>query len=715
MDVAGIGPGVNVPNIATFTGNVIDGSTVGSVTTPTFTNDLNVVSLNLTNNYNACFGDTVTLEASGTDTNYVWQDNSTDSTFMVTQTGTYWVSIMVNCDTITDSVTINFQLPVDLGNDTTLCVGDSIALGALGVAGNYTWQDGSMDSTFTVLQAGTYFVNINSGDCPSRRDTITISYSASPVVNLGNDTTLCQGNNLGLDVTGPIGAYLWQDNSTNSTYQVTQAGVYWVDVLSSCGTITDTINVYYDSIVALNLGNDTNLCAGNNLLLDVSGISGNYVWQDNSTNSNFNVSLFGTYWVDIISACPTISDTINVTYDPNQTINLGNDTIVCDGDNFTLSLMPQAIGTYLWQDGSTNPIFTGSLAGTYWLDIISACPTISDTINVTYFNGGFIDLGVDTVLCGGNNLVLDASGGNGTYLWQDNSTNSTFTVTQAGTYFVAVNSICPTVYDTLNISFNEIMASFSPTIPETCNAVLVSFENLSTINTGNIQTWTWDFGNDMTSSLESPSSNYTQSGNYNVALTVASNGCIDDTTITVLVDVFQSPVAAFSMSETLTKKNEPIQFQNLSTGEDTWEWHFGNGASSTFENPSYSYLKPGLYAVELIASNANCSDTAFASLQIEDELLFYIPNAFTPTSSRFNEVFKPIFTSGFDPYEYQLTIFNRQGEILFVSNNSEIGWDGKYDNNRLVPQGVYIWNIEYGTTNNDDVRVTERGHVTLLK
>src|SRR5690606_15424578 len=78
-------------------------------------------------------------------------------------------------------------------------------------------------------------------------------------LNLGNDTALCQGETLTLYATTANATYLWQDNSTNPTFNVTQQGTYWVQVTNNCGTTTDTINVSYNPIPTVNLGNDTTL------------------------------------------------------------------------------------------------------------------------------------------------------------------------------------------------------------------------------------------------------------------------------------------------------------------------------------------------------------------------------------------------------------------------------------------------------------------------
>jgi gliding motility-associated-like protein len=90
-----------------------------------------------------------------------------------------------------------------------------------------------------------------------------------------------------------------------------------------------------------------------------------------------------------------------------------------------------------------------------------------------------------------------------------------------------------------------------------------------------------------------------------------------------------------------------------------------------------------------------------------------VPNSFTPDASGNNNDFKPIFTSGFNKYQYEFLIFNRWGEVIFQSNDPETGWDGKYGD-RPVQQAAYIWTITYEDTF-EDIQKSISGHVTLLR
>ena len=109
-----------------------------------------------------------------------------------------------------------------------------------------------------------------------------------------------------------------------------------------------------------------------------------------------------------------------------------------------------------------------------------------------------------------------------------------------------------------------------------------------------------------------------------------------------------------------------------------------------------------------------CSSVYEMVVNVQDVLIFYVPNTFTPDGDDVNNVFLPVFTSGYDIYDYHFTVFNRWGEVMFESYNSAVGWEGTYGTQGLVEDGVYVWRIEFGD-NRSDKRHKHHGHVTVLK
>ncbi len=275
---------------------------------------------------------------------------------------------------------VNNTISINLGNDTTLCPGDSLTLNATVTGGVYHWQNNSTNPTYIVTSQGTYWVTVNVGSV-TVSDTIHINYSPNPIVNLGNDTALCDGQTLTLNATTVNCIYQWQNNSNSPTYHLTQAGTYWVKVTNQYHCFTnDTINVTYNPLPFINLGSDTSICIGNSILLDATQPNTTYLWQNNSISPTYNVLQSGTYWVNITNQynCKN-SDTINVMIISLPNVFIGNDTTLCNGQTLTLNAQyPDAI--YQWQDGSTSPIFLASQTGTYWVkvtDTLANCSSIT--------------------------------------------------------------------------------------------------------------------------------------------------------------------------------------------------------------------------------------------------------------------------------------------------------------------------------------------------
>ncbi len=276
---------------------------------------------------------------------------------------------------------------LDLGRDTTICPGQRLVLDAttLGASG-YQWQDGSAGATYTVTQPGEYRVTA-SGLCQVASGSIKVSYKENALaLNLGKDTTLCQGQTLVLDATtaGAL-AYRWQDGSTGSTYTVTRPGEYKVEVASgACQSASGSIRVAYRELPLPQLGPDTTLCAGQELLLDVSQANASFQWQDGSSKGNYLVSRPGRYKVTVSNGNCTASDEVRVDYEPalpgyaleEKLFGCGSEAVLIDA---TVAL---ANVNYRWQDGSTGPTLLAPGPGTYRVEIASRCGKVSRTFKV---------------------------------------------------------------------------------------------------------------------------------------------------------------------------------------------------------------------------------------------------------------------------------------------------------------------------------------------
>jgi len=261
--------------------------------------------------------------------------------------------------------------------------------------------------------------------------------------------------------------------------------------------------------------------------------------------------------------------------------------------------------------------------------------------------------------------------------------------------------------------------SFVADVTSGCAPLEVTFTNTTQ---GNITDCIWTFGNGATIAGCGPvTTTFPNGGLYDVTLsTTTANGCTNSETYIDYLYVEDAPIAAFTPSTSVGSLfNSETYFDNNSTGAANYEWDFGdNSPISTVENPLQLFPnhESGVYTVTLTAySPLGCIDTVSATITINEELIFYVPNTFTPDSDDFNEYFQPVFSSGYDPFDFNLYIFNRWGEIIWESHDASVGWDGTYGTDgREVQDGTYTWKIDFKTTLNDE-RVLVVGHVNVLR
>lgn len=469
MDTTGAGTGLPVLNRAVSTYGILNGSCMGNPTSPYYlSNTLPVLPLDLGNDTALCQGDTIQLNANLPSATWLWQNGSTLPQLTVSQQGLYWViaswGLCINADTI--QVDVNPYPVVDLGPDTSLCAGDTLMLDALYPAASYLWQDGSSLPEYIVVQSGLYWVQVSLNGC-TVIDSVYVTFLPVPQVNLGQDTALCEGDTLILDAFYPGASYLWQDGSSSPSYSVTQGGTYWVDVSLGICSQADTIQVGVQPYPVIDLGPDTNLCSGDTLWLDAIYAGASYLWQDGTASPGYVVTQSGSYWVRVdLNGCAVV-DSIVVAFLPMPQVDLGQDTILCTGDSILLSGGP-AGALYTWQDGSDQLSFVAKQGGTFWVVTdLNGC-IASDTLTVTEVPWPYTDIGNDTILCEGTSIVLEVHSGFDNYTWSTGDAGLTLLVVQPDLYWVEVSNECGAYRDSLWVHYKNcncglwIPSAFSP-------------------------------------------------------------------------------------------------------------------------------------------------------------------------------------------------------------------------------------------------------------
>jgi gliding motility-associated-like protein len=269
--------------------------------------------INLGNDTTLCTSQQILLDAGSNLTSYVWNNGSTASSITVKSAGVYSVKTEdINGCASTDTISVAMQItPVfSLGNDTLICDNKYLVLQA-NVAGNYLWQNGSIEQQQSVTAAGLYWLEVNNQGC-LYRDSINVGIKPSPQLQLGNDTTICEGTNKLLSVDPVYTNVLWQNNSNASSYVVSTPGTYFVKAdLNGC-TSSDTINILQKLKPRFDLGKDTFLCIGQILPLQVKVDDASLLWSTGSVSSTYTVTAPGIYKVTATNECGSFSDEIVV-------------------------------------------------------------------------------------------------------------------------------------------------------------------------------------------------------------------------------------------------------------------------------------------------------------------------------------------------------------------------------------------------------------------
>jgi gliding motility-associated-like protein len=247
-----------------------------------------------------------------------------------------------------------------------------------------------------------------------------------------------------------------------------------------------------------------------------------------------------------------------------------------------------------------------------------------------------------------------------------------------------------------------------------CSPFNAQFINFSTADSP--LSYFWTFGEGGTSDIKNPSYIYDSVGVYDVSLTIsASKGCTD--TISMLKEdyivVHPSPVSNFQTDKLITDIcHSEIQFFDLSQEAKEVYYSFNGSAFSDLPNPIYSFTESGLVTPIQIATNEYfCTDTSKLSIYIEP-FTVYIPNAFTPDGNAYNNLFRAI--TYLDVKEWEFTIYNRWGEVIFYSTDVNEGWDGFYKN-KLAQDGLYNYQLRYVSCEKSNFTHELRGHFSLIK
>lgn len=662
--------------------------------------------------------------------NFTWSNGGTTATISGLSPGVYNATITDNggC-TLNATATVGSPDPINIDTlnvSHILCYGDltgAITTSVTGGSGGFTYQwsgGGGVLQNTSGLPAGSYSMTVTDNMGCTTSASFSITQPSAALSSVNNITqTSCGGNNGAIVAAANGGTapytYLWSDGSSSSSLFNLSPGIYTLTITDNNGcTLLQTETINPSTPVSFAINNITNVsCHGNsNGAINISPSGGvapySYQWSNGfggSNNTNLVAGIYTVTVTDAVGCSTTLTDT--VTEPAPLSVITSPSTSICLGQSYLLA--PTFGGgttpySYVWSNGATSSSITVSPSAltTYTVTVTDAhgCSN-SDLTTLSIYDPMVASLPADTMVCQDNLVVLAPIilGGDGNYIYSwSTGTNLPFeniTATKDSVVSVHITDGCNLNPTTLSVNIHTIptpVLEYTFDIDKGCQPLAVSFT--STVTTVAGSTYLWSFGDDSMSTDTHPVHTFYYGAIYHPELTVTTPSpynCTGSFTAPDGINVLNIPIAAFSYTpEKPTILNSTILFYNNSSFANSYQWSFGDGASSTSINPEHYYMAVGTYPLTLIASNDGmCYDTLHTDLEIKDAYAFYVPEGFTPNGDGKNDVlqFKAVSAQ-----EITVTIFNRWGQLVFEDKGNPVSWNGSINNgSEVVQKGSYVY------------------------
>jgi gliding motility-associated-like protein len=378
------------------------------------------------------------------------------------------------CQPVTASLVVTIAKgaeELNLGDDRSLCPGNSFTLNAGKGYSAYHWQDGSTDSIINVRAPGTYHVLVTTACGDFYTDTVSVTAAPPIPFNVGPDRTKC--NNDTVQITAPHGFlnYTWSNNY-NISATSTQAVIvnplvdtlYYVKAEKSPGCFAyDTVRVQVHQSPRITLGPDRSICSGDSILMDAGSGFQHYQWSNGLFKQQQFVKEKGEYQVLAITAegCQS-RDTVTVTnVHALPVVTLDKDPGICRGA--TKTLQAGNFISYQWSTGADTPAITVNDLGSYSVTVtdFNGCKG-SDTAHITTVRPlptGFLP--ADTTMCSYGTLELKSLESFSRYQWSTGESKSAIRIESPNTYWLQVTDRFGCIgADSITVGLKQCMTGF---------------------------------------------------------------------------------------------------------------------------------------------------------------------------------------------------------------------------------------------------------------
>ena len=581
----------------------------------------------------------------------------------------------------------------------------------------YLWDFGDnntsteINPTHTYNTPGTYQVTLTITDlyngC-SDNFASTVTVNPSPIIDLGENTTVCDNQTITLDATTPNASYFWQNGTTDPTLEVNQTGLYWVDVTVQGCTTRDSVEITVLNSIVNDLS--ATICQGDDFAV------GNNIYTQTGSYADTLISNEGC---DSIVNLDLNVINVDAIINAPLTLDCNNSSIDLDGSGSSIG---QNI-SYLWitQNGNIlngantlNPEIDGP--GLYQLivtydDGFHACAS-SDTVTVfENLENPIANAGPDQTLnCSSNTLILDGSnsstGNEFVYQWtsfdgnivsNENTLNPV--IDQGGNYTLVVTNELNGCTDSDEVVVNEQTLSISDFVIEfevpSC-IINDGFIVIQPLSSNEIYEFSIDGGQTFS---PDPVFDFLIGGIYEIVIK-NEFGCEVSQVLTLPpptdLEIILEPEATIQFGEIYSIDAE-INIPEDSIASIIWEPAIGLSCTQCL-NPEASPTSSTSYNLTVIGNNG-CQASAQIYFEVKKSRRVYIPNAFTPLNKDGNnDVFKIYVPQEQVQQISSFKIFNRWGELVYEANeflpdDQNVGWDGSFKGEMLQP-GVFVYYIE---------------------
>ncbi len=638
-------------------------------------------------------------------------------------TTTYYLNTTNDTCSGIDSVTIvvNAAPPASAGIDIQICIGDTAQVMASGGI-DYSWtptdslSDPLIDAPLAwPIDTTDYIVTVTDANNCSASDTMTVIVNPLPAASAGNDTTICLGDTVQLSASGG-NSYTWTPTTDLSDPNIfnplafpgsTTEFIVSVTDSNSC-VQADSMVVTITSPVPVDAGPDTAICLGDSVQLTASGAVG-YNWSPSLTLSDPAIAdpfAFPTdttmYFVTGTdgAGCNSI-DSVEVVVNPLPNAEAGTNTSICDGD--TVQLNASGGSNFNWSPPSTlsnpgvaDPNASPLVTTEYFVQVTDSNGCIAnDSVTVTVNALPNADAGSDLNICLGDTVGLLATGGT-QYQWSPSGFVDNPLVANPNAFPDTTMEFSVQVTDVNSCTAFDTMEIFVFTITVSPEDTTICLGDSVQLNVGgpSATTYIWSPAAGLSNpNIASPMASPPSTTTYTVVVNDVS-GCTDSASATVTIE--PDPIPSFTTQIDAGCDGVVVEFTNTSTLADSFLWIFSDGSTSTSVNPEHTFTYGTNFTATLVAmNNLGCSDTATFSSSagnFEDYFNISIPNVFTPNGDGKNDRFE-VSVAGKLYSCVDMKVYNRWGQLMFVSTGNNLVWDGRTMAGEKVTQGTYFYTI----------------------